>query len=342
MKQLDEKTLYRLRTEHRRQHGKKAADRLKCVYLLGLGWTMADVATAVMVDESTVGQWWQKFIEGGIAGLLATAYTGKKAKLTDEELAELAVWLEENLCLTTNEIIAHVKKKHRVEYSHSGMADLLGRMGFVYKKPTIVPGKCDPEAQKKFVKKYRRLRKTRGKNDVFLFGDGCHPQHNSMPAYGWIRRGVEKPLKTNSSRKRLNIHGAYDIDRHRIIAEFPKTINAETTILLLKKILKAYPNAGKIHLFVDNASYYRNKNVRAFLHRHRKKLRIYYLPTYSPNLNLIERLWKFFKKKVLANRYYPDFVDFCAAAKSFFRCRKKYLPELTTLMTEKFHLFKVA
>ncbi len=334
--------MWRLKVEHRRQHGKKAADRLKCMYLLGLGWTQADVATAVMVDESTVGQWWAKFQDGGVDGLLATAYTGRKTMLTDGELEELKLWLDENLCLATMEVVDYVKKKYRVEYSRSGMTDLLHRLDYVYKKPTIVPGKCDPEEQEKFVKKYRRIRKTRSENDVILFGDACHPQHNSMPAYGWIRRGIEKELKTNSSRQRLDIHGVYDIDRHQTVVDFPKTINADTTIIFLNKILKAYPNAAIIHLFVDNASYYRSKKVREFLHRHRKRFRIHYLPPYSPNLNIIERLWKFFKKKILANRYYPAFMDFCAAAKNFFRCRKKYLPELTTLMTENFHLFKVA
>ena len=71
-------------------------------------------------------------------------------------------------------------------------------------------------------------------------------------------------------------------------------------------------------------------------------LRINFHGLFVIRMSVIERLWKFFRKKILANRYYLDFVDFCAAVKSFFRCRKKYLPELTTLMTENFHMFKVA
>ncbi len=59
---------------------------------------------------------------------------------------------------------------------------------------------------------------------------------------------------------------------------------------------------------------------------------------YSPNLNLIERYWKFFKKKVLNNRYYETFGEFKLACERFFRKRKKYLPELQALLTEYFHI----
>ena len=82
--------------------------------------------------------------------------------------------------------------------------------------------------------------------------------------------------------------------------------------------------------------------MREFLRLHKRKIRLHFLPPYSPNLNLIERLWKFFKRKILANRYYETFAEFGRAVKNFFRCRKKYLPEFETLMTEKFHIPKRA
>jgi transposase len=68
------------------------------------------------------------------------------------------------------------------------------------------------------------------------------------------------------------------------------------------------------------------------------KIKLIFLPPYSPNLNLIERYWKFFKKKILNNRYYETFGEFKRACESFFRKRKKYLPELQMLLTENFHI----
>jgi hypothetical protein len=58
-------------------------------------------------------------------------------------------------------------------------------------------------------------------------------------------------------------------------------------------------------------------------------------------LNVIERLWKFFKKKILYNTYYEKFEHFLSACKGFFRCRTKYKAELRSLLTEKFQLFEM-
>jgi len=60
--------------------------------------------------------------------------------------------------------------------------------------------------------------------------------------------------------------------------------------------------------------------------------------SYAPNLNLRERLWKFFKKKVLANRYYESFLDFQESVRTFFNGIQKFKPELRTLLHDKFQI----
>jgi hypothetical protein len=88
-----------------------------------------------------------------------------------------------------------------VKYSPSGVKYLLHRLGFVYKKPKHVPGKLDPEKQAAFIAEYEKLRKNTGKSEPVYFGDATHPQYNSIPTFGWIRRGVEKELKSNGGRR---------------------------------------------------------------------------------------------------------------------------------------------
>ncbi|MDO4549979.1 MAG: IS630 family transposase [Planctomycetia bacterium] len=121
------------------------------------------------------------------------------------------------------------------------------------------------------------------------FGDGCHPRHQSIPAYGWIRRGKEHALKSNSSRQHVNINGLINIDTHATCVDFPETVNAKTTIRLFKKLISRHDPKTVIHVFVDNARYYRAALLREFLSH--TKIRLHFLPTYSPNLNPIERLW---------------------------------------------------
>lgn len=68
------------------------------------------------------------------------------------------------------------------------------------------------------------------------------------------------------------------------------------------------------------------------------KIKLVFLPAYSPNLNLIERYWKFFKKKVLYNRYYEKFEEIKEACERFFRQSRRYLKELRSLLTENFQI----
>ncbi len=84
----------------------------------------------------------------------------------------------------------------------------------------------------------------------------------------------------------------------------------------LKLIEGAYLEAVRVHVFCDNAKYYRNKLVQDYLGS--SKIKMHFLPPYSPNLNPIERLWKFMNEKVLDNKYYEKFVDFKGAVFGFF------------------------
>jgi transposase len=223
-----------------------------------------------------------------------------------------------------------------VHYSVSGVTDLLHRLGFSYKKPTHVPGKQDPEKQQAFVEDYEHIKATKGEKDAMYFADATHPQHNSVPAYGWIKKGQEKELKANCGRQRLNINGAINIETLEPVTGFYDTINAQTTIDLFKKLEAKHPEADVIYIFVDNARYYRSCLLKEYVDG--TKIELMFLPPYSPNLNPIERYWKFFKKKVLNNRYYETFDEFKQVCKNFFRKRKKYFPELQSLLTENFHI----
>lgn len=335
---LTEQEIADLKRLHRATSSRNLADRVKAVVLLGIGWKPEQVAEALLIDEKTVRTYFYKYKEGGVCALFTTAWKGGIPRLTKEQEEELGQYLDDHLFHASKDIIEHIKKTYGVSYSISGVNVLLRRLGFVYKKPKHVPGKADRQAQEQFIEKYRELRKNKGKNDVFLFMDGCHPIHNSDLDYGWIRKGQERELKANTGRRRLNINGAYDIDRHDWSVVFPKTVNAQSTCELFRKIEKKYAKAERIYVFCDNAMYYKCRLINEYLARSRIVLTP--LPPYSPNLNLIERFWKFFRSKVLKNRYYEAFDDFLQACKNFFRCRKKFKAELCTLMTENFHLFQ--
>ena len=321
---------------HRSLRDRRQADRVKAVIALSKGWPAAQIAEILLFDEKTSRSYFERYQQGGLPALLDNHYRGAEPKLDEHQISELKEHLEEIIFPDAKSVIAYIRKQYRVVFSLSGVTDLLHRLGFSYKKPTHVPGKQDPEKQREFLKEYEQIKAEKGKNDPIYFADATHPQYNSVPSHGWIKKGKEKELKANCGRQRLNINGAIDIETLEPVTGFYDTINAQAAIDLIGKIEAKHPDADTIYIIVDNARYYRSVLLKEKVEG--TKIKLIFLPPYSPNLNLIERYWKFFKKKVLNNRYYETFDEFKQACKSFFRKRKKYLPELETLLAENFHI----
>ena len=172
-----------------------------------------------------------------------------------------------------------------------------------------------------------------------LFLDPTHQVHNTINGYCWQEKGQEgtKVISSNTGRKRISIIGAINaltLQPTTLIIE--DNCDHEVIKQMLEEIRKDYPKTGKIYIFLDNARYSYNKEVS----EKAKKLNIklIFLPPYSPNLNLIERLWKFLKKKLRKNIYYDTFKKFTEAIYDFFKNIELYKTELKTLLTLKFEI----
>ncbi len=96
----------------------------------------------------------------------------------------------------------------------------------LYKKPKHVPGKANRQAQQEFIEKYNKLKEDKVPEDSIYFMDGVHAMHNSQPAYGWIKKGKETILKTNTGRQRVNINGTHDIENQKVVIREDESINA--------------------------------------------------------------------------------------------------------------------
>ena len=214
------------------------------------------------------------------------------------------------------------------------MTSLLHKLGFSYKKPKGVPGKANAEDQKAFVEKYNRL-KNKG---LVYFADSTHPMLNPVLSSGWIRKGKEFDIKTNSGRERININAAIEIKSLSVISRSCKRVNGSSMCDLLRVIRLKHPEENKLYLVLDNAPYNRSYQVRDLARE--LDIKIVYLPPYSPNLNPIERFWKFVKKKVMANNYFPDIETFQRELMLFLRGVRKHKQELSTLITDNFHIVK--
>jgi transposase len=323
---------------HRVEKYQRFADRIKAILLLDSNWQVADIAEALLIDPDTVRNYKQLYESKGIEGLCSFAYDGRECQLSAQEIKQLTKQLRSKIYICTTAIITFIKKTFKVNYSTSGVTALLHRIGFSYKKPTLVPGKASPEQQEQFLGLLEDIKNSKNPTDKLYYGDGTHPQHNSVASHGWLPRGEETKLKSNTGRQRVNISGVLDAETHEVIVCEHQRLNAETTIDFLKLIERRNPKSKRIFIILDNAGYHKGKKISDFLKT--SKIKIIFLPPYAPNLNLIERLWKYFKKQVLYNQYYPTFKEFKIACMQFFQKKnlRKHRKELKSLLTENFQI----
>jgi hypothetical protein len=112
---------------------------------------------------------------------------------------------------------------------------------------------------------YEKLRDNLPDDEAIFFGDGVHPSHNVHATKAWVKKGQDKQVPTNTGRKRLNINGVLNMETMETVTHFSKTIDAEETIKLFDKIQEQYPDKKKIYIIIDNARYYKNQFIKAYL-----------------------------------------------------------------------------
>ena len=146
-------------------------------------------------------------------------------------------------------------------------------------------------------------------------------------------------MRAASGRQRFNVLGAWNAVTRELVAVTNTTVvNTETMCELLRKIA-VLGLTGPIALVLDNARYQRNAVVQSLAES--LGIELLFLPSYSPNLNLIERLWKFIKRRSLYGRYHPTFADFRAAIEqTITELPTEHAIDLASLMTLNFQRFE--
>ena len=229
---LTESQVLELRLTHKQQREKKMADRVKAVLMLNSGFTPEQISQALLLDEGTIHRYVQKFQEAGVSGLLECHYTGGQARLTSIQKQELRVFLKETTAQTAKEVVSHLQRTYQLQYSLTGVTALLHRLGFVYKKPKVIPSKADRDKQQSFLQTYHSLKDQLKPQDQIYFMDATHPQHNTQLAYGWILKGKQndKFVKTNTGRERLNLNGALALKNKTAVVLEEQAINSLATL----------------------------------------------------------------------------------------------------------------
>jgi len=205
----------------------------------------------------------------------------------------------------------------------------------------MLPAKADPDKQKEFLEQEMqpRLDEAQSGKRVVLFMDAAH--FVLAPFLGFLWSIARIFIQAPSGRQRFNVLGALNAITHEMITFTNDTyITSQSVCTLLEKIAALYIGIP-ITIFLDNARYQRC----ALVMEKAKSLNIElcFLPSYSPNLNLIERVWKFVKKKCLYSHYYEKFPAFKEAiSKCLDETMSTHKTDLDSLLTLRFQRFEKA
>jgi len=197
-------------------------------------------------------------------------------------------------------------------------------------------GKCPVAKQHVWIEQfYEKFQNLDLFMEVVLFMESIHPIHNTVYAKVWSEIGIPRWICSSALRNRLNISEAYNPINQELVIVEDATVNEKSTINLFGKRLGKYPEKEVITFCMENVSYHKEKVVKKFIQGH-PKINLSFFPPYSPNLNLIERLWKFIKEKVINLKYYHDFNRFKEQMTDFYNNIQKYADELEIRITFNF------
>ena len=313
--------------------------RIHAVYLKAITDMPDDkIASLVGSCRDSVANWCSNYEQGGFESLCVFNYGTNRSELENHAQSILESFTGQPP-LSCNEAIDRIKKITGIVRSPSQVRSFMQRHGLRYIKMGHIPAKADSEKQREWVeKKLKPVIKQASKGEChLLFLDAAHFILQPFICAVWCVARLF--VKASSGRNRINVLGAVNAMTKEIITCSNTTyITAETIISFLTQLREHYGELP-LKIVLDNARYQHCKIVEQAAKS--LKITLLFLPSYSPNLNIIERLWKFTKKKVLYAKYYESPEKFHNAITGFFKnINRIYNQDLQSLMTLKFQFFE--
>jgi len=315
--------------------------RLHCIYLKSkFGFSNKELGKILSRHPNTIAEDIKRFESQGTAGLKVYNYGTNKSELEEHKLSIEEAFRKEPPH-SIKEARERIKVLTGIERSPTQIRVFLKRLGLRYIKTGQIPGKADPKKQRLWLREELNpvIEKAKQGQVHLVFMDAAHFVLGPFLCFLWCFQRIF--IKSPAGRQRVNVLGAVDAITQKIHFMSNQTyINATTIVDFLYQLRIYYFDMKPIYIVLDNARYqhcYLVRSVAGLLNIH-----LLFLPPYSPNLNIIERLWKFIKKKCLYAIYYDTFDKF---EKAILDTLKKsnhdqtYIKELNSLLNLKFQLF---
>jgi transposase len=298
-------------------------------------WQICELAG---ISENTLRKYCRAYKQGGIEKLKEINFRKPKSELEAHQ-GTIEGHFRSSPPATIAQAIEQIITLTGIKRSPTQVRIFMKSMGMRCLKVGAVPAKVDVDAQEEYKQKKLepRLEEAKAGQRAVFFVDAAHFVMGAFLGLIWCFERVF--VRTPSGRKRFNVLAALNAVNHEVITVTNDTYITGTQVCDLLYKLAALGLMIPITLVLDNARYQKCQIVIALAKD--LNIELLYLPSYSPNLNLIERLWKFVKKKCLYAKYYSDFPLFCAVISDcLLQPHIQYKDELDSLLTLNFQSFK--
>jgi transposase len=280
------------------------------------GVPVAALSTQWGFTPSCFYPWLMELILQGIASRRYQGGGGRKANLTRTQQKRLGELIDagpeaagfDTACWNSILIRVLIERELGVLYDRFYVCELLRNLGFSFQKARFVSDHLDEAKRLAWITEDwpRILKAAQTRKALILFGDeASFPQGGSL-SYTWARRGVQPTVKTGGKRKGYKVLGLIEYFSGRFFYHGQEErFTSETYQAFLGEVLRR----TRQHLFViqDGAKYHTRKSTQQFFAAHAERLTVYQLPSYSPDYNPIEYLWRKVKKEATHNKYFAAF-----------------------------------
>lgn len=315
---------------------------IKSLLMIADGHSLDSIGNLLHVSERQVFNWFRHFMAERFSWLIGHHYRGRgrKPRLNKEQRGRLFKLVEQGpeecgfeCGIWTSGMIAElVLREFNVIYSPRYLCELLKKIGLSYLKAAFVSDHLDEEKRKQWreVTWPAILKQAKEKKAVIIFCDEVSFAQWGSLSRTWAPRGKQPKIKTTGKRKGMKVFGAigfFDGDFHYL--ETPEKFNSQTYVKFLESVVSQYQ--CPVILIEDGAKYHNGPEARDFKERMKAegKLFVHPLPSYSPDYNPIEKLWRNIKRDATHCKYFPTFDDLRNAAIKAF---EKYMLDATKVI----------
>jgi transposase len=288
---------------------------------LAQGLTLAELVAQWSVSEAGVYHWLHAFLLQGMDSLLYHHGGGRPSRLTPSQKRELCDLLDggpeaagfDSGCWSTLLIQELIRRRFGVLYNRFYIGELLHNLAYSYQKARFVSDHLDEARRQAWLQREwpQILQQAKQRGALILFGDeASFPQWGTL-SYTWARKGQQPTIKTSGKRKGYKVLGFIEYFTGRFFHQaIAGRFSSESYQTFLLQVL-AQTNEP-LFIIQDGARYHTSKAMQQFWAEHRERITVYQLPSYSPDYNPIESLWRKLKKSATHNKHFAQFGELIA------------------------------